>query len=204
MEDPQSLHKYAYVHGDPIQGIDPTGLRFSAGQTLAGISISTVVGGISTSAIFYAADRDPLYGLFVGLGGGFGLGKAFFLGKPGEFARVVGESALAAALVVVSEVLRDKIVGGVVANQNELIDYVAEGTEAFMWAAYLTSFGGVPTENPNLHNPASAAAANYAIFKKMESYLQLGLGLGALATNTGGAFDGCRNPGRHGCRAQLL
>jgi RHS repeat-associated protein len=24
--DPQSFHKYAYVHGDPIQGIDPTGM----------------------------------------------------------------------------------------------------------------------------------------------------------------------------------
>jgi RHS repeat-associated protein len=26
IQDPQSLHKYLYVHGDPIQGIDPTGL----------------------------------------------------------------------------------------------------------------------------------------------------------------------------------
>jgi len=26
MQDPQSLHKYLYVHGDPIQGVDPTGL----------------------------------------------------------------------------------------------------------------------------------------------------------------------------------
>ncbi|HBJ33987.1 MAG TPA: hypothetical protein DDZ51_04320 [Planctomycetaceae bacterium] len=25
MQDPQSLHKYAYVHGDPVQGVDPTG-----------------------------------------------------------------------------------------------------------------------------------------------------------------------------------
>ena len=24
-QDPQSFHKYGYVHGDPIQGIDPTG-----------------------------------------------------------------------------------------------------------------------------------------------------------------------------------
>ena len=26
MHDPQSLHKYLYVHGDPVNGIDPTGL----------------------------------------------------------------------------------------------------------------------------------------------------------------------------------
>ncbi|QDU42483.1 tRNA nuclease WapA precursor [Symmachiella dynata] len=26
MHDPQSLHKYAYTHGDPINGIDPTGM----------------------------------------------------------------------------------------------------------------------------------------------------------------------------------
>ncbi|GAB5402355.1 MAG: hypothetical protein Aurels2KO_05860 [Aureliella sp.] len=28
-QDPQSFHKYAYVHGDPIQGIDPTGEFFT-------------------------------------------------------------------------------------------------------------------------------------------------------------------------------
>ncbi len=30
LRDPQSLHKYAYVHGDPVQGVDPTGLFFLA------------------------------------------------------------------------------------------------------------------------------------------------------------------------------
>ncbi len=29
MQAPQSLHKYLYVHGDPIQGVDPTGREFS-------------------------------------------------------------------------------------------------------------------------------------------------------------------------------
>lgn len=29
-DDPQSLHKYLYVHGDPIQGTDPTGEFFTA------------------------------------------------------------------------------------------------------------------------------------------------------------------------------
>ena len=33
--DPQSFHKYGYVHNDPIQGIDPTGMFFSLGGFLA-------------------------------------------------------------------------------------------------------------------------------------------------------------------------
>lgn len=37
MQDPQSLHKYLYVHGDPIQGIDPTGL---AEFTIAGVTVN--------------------------------------------------------------------------------------------------------------------------------------------------------------------
>ncbi len=37
MQDPQSLHKYAYVHGDPLGSIDPTGL---AEFTVAGITVN--------------------------------------------------------------------------------------------------------------------------------------------------------------------
>jgi hypothetical protein len=37
MQDPQSLHKYLYVHGDPVNGIDPTG------EFLAGL-ISVTIG----------------------------------------------------------------------------------------------------------------------------------------------------------------
>jgi hypothetical protein len=49
MQDPQSLHKYLYVHGDPIQGLDPTGLSL-AGNVSLGIALS--VGIIGTSGAF--------------------------------------------------------------------------------------------------------------------------------------------------------
>jgi RHS repeat-associated protein len=41
MHDPQSLHKYLYVHGDPVQGVDPLGLF--AG--LVGLAVSVAIGG---------------------------------------------------------------------------------------------------------------------------------------------------------------
>ena len=37
-QDPQSFHKYAYVHGDPIQGIDPTGKFLGLGGVLSSIN----------------------------------------------------------------------------------------------------------------------------------------------------------------------
>lgn len=53
MRDPQSLHKRAYVHGDPIQNIDPTG-RFSLGGALI------AMGGLAiVYAIGYRAPRNP-------------------------------------------------------------------------------------------------------------------------------------------------
>ncbi len=38
MQDPQSLHKYAYVHGDPVSGVDPSGEFFM------GIAIGALLG----------------------------------------------------------------------------------------------------------------------------------------------------------------
>jgi hypothetical protein len=44
LQDPQSLHKYLYVHGDPIQGIDPTGLSPNvSASTLAAIGIAGIL-----------------------------------------------------------------------------------------------------------------------------------------------------------------
>ena len=40
MEAPQSLHKYAYVHGDPVSGKDPTGMFLAGSLASASIMLS--------------------------------------------------------------------------------------------------------------------------------------------------------------------
>jgi RHS repeat-associated protein len=50
MQDPQSLHKYAYVHGDPVNGVDPTGLSLLGG-TIGSIGIARA---IATVAVYGA------------------------------------------------------------------------------------------------------------------------------------------------------
>ena len=76
MQDPQSLHKYLYVHGDPIQGIDPTGWSL-LGSTVqvAGFSAAlTAIGGAAIVGIVsYNVARDANHlpdGIVVTLSGG--------------------------------------------------------------------------------------------------------------------------------------
>jgi RHS repeat-associated protein len=59
MQDPQSLHKYLYVHGDPVQGIDPTGTNLTGGQ-LAAIGVAAVLGGMALTIII-----PSIYGRFI-------------------------------------------------------------------------------------------------------------------------------------------
>ncbi|MEX0726126.1 MAG: hypothetical protein WD065_07645 [Planctomycetaceae bacterium] len=55
LNNPQSLHKRLYVHGDPINGIDPTGWEFSLGGSLTSNSIGGSLQGISGNAVMRAA-----------------------------------------------------------------------------------------------------------------------------------------------------
>ncbi|MFV1967988.1 MAG: RHS repeat domain-containing protein [Pirellulaceae bacterium] len=54
MQDPQSLHKYLYVHGDPVNAADPSGLR-SLGGMMSSIRISSALRGMNWSGVFSSA-----------------------------------------------------------------------------------------------------------------------------------------------------
>ncbi len=48
--DPQSIHKYAYVHGDPINGLDPSGL-VNLTSVLSAVAIISIVSNIALTVI---------------------------------------------------------------------------------------------------------------------------------------------------------
>ena len=51
--DPQSLHKYTYCHGDPVNHVDPSGLFLAI--ALSGTGIGSSLRGITIGGIFTAA-----------------------------------------------------------------------------------------------------------------------------------------------------
>ena len=96
---PQSLHKYAYVHGDPVNNWDPTGMFGIAGLA-AGVSISTNIRGLKNNSDFVVFDAfaNTFDGIVNGLSPeqviinfvereiqgfliGYGIGKAIRIGS---------------------------------------------------------------------------------------------------------------------------
>ncbi|MCS7338996.1 MAG: hypothetical protein NZ739_12315, partial [Verrucomicrobiae bacterium] len=69
--DPQSLHKYAYCHCDPVNGTDPSGCyEFNLVSTLKAASLSA---GLNIAVNFLAGERNPkkllVHGLIAGVAG---------------------------------------------------------------------------------------------------------------------------------------
>ncbi len=67
MRDPQSLHKYLYVYGDPVQGLDPSG-EMNVAVQIATIGIAA---GLGASLIARFAGYS--WGQSATIGGGVGL-----------------------------------------------------------------------------------------------------------------------------------
>ena len=66
LQDPQSLHKYTYVHGDPIHGIDPSGL-FSLGSINISMAIRSGLQAIGSAVYthgFFAAKTALWAGIY--------------------------------------------------------------------------------------------------------------------------------------------
>lgn len=61
-EDPQSLHKYAYAHCDPINGIDPSG-NFTILELLIVVSVSITIFSLAAPLLFKARRS---YGVYIG------------------------------------------------------------------------------------------------------------------------------------------
>jgi len=70
-QDPQSLHKYLYTHGDPVNGIDPTGLATLTGA-IAGITIGATLGSLALPILgtvyLSATGKVSFYNVFKQLG----------------------------------------------------------------------------------------------------------------------------------------
>ncbi|SFJ28094.1 RHS repeat-associated core domain-containing protein [Planctomicrobium piriforme] len=120
LNDPQSLHKYLYVHGDPITGIDPNGREFTVAGLVSGISIGAISGAIagaaiegtraaikqqSFQAIAYSTVTGALSGAFIGglVGGSvYGLAAGMSYLAPG----LAMSEAIGGAYIIVSAPLR--------------------------------------------------------------------------------------------------
>jgi RHS repeat-associated protein len=84
--DPFSFHKYGFVHGDPVMGIDPTGLM-TLSSSIAGISVGSILmAGVSGYVLagIYAANQfgfietpDEPTGFVEGMVPFWGSGKNF-------------------------------------------------------------------------------------------------------------------------------
>jgi len=97
-QDPQSLHKYLYVHCNPVNNIDPTG-KMTLSQVVVGIGIGITVAGLSSTITGVLMDNPLLrdIGLGVTVVGLTMVGGGFLLSIGGTVA-VIGAESVATSL----------------------------------------------------------------------------------------------------------
>ncbi|MEM7682297.1 MAG: RHS repeat-associated core domain-containing protein [Planctomycetota bacterium] len=124
--DPLSLNKYLYTHGNPVMGIDPTGL-FTLGDVTAALSISGMVGGFAAGAA--APNLNVAYSTILGAGAGAAVALAYAQGGR-QLTKTLVEGFASTAIAVSVNVLAD-LIDGDLRSRGE---YIGIGFEAFSWA----------------------------------------------------------------------
>jgi RHS repeat-associated protein len=96
LNDPQSLHKYLYAHGDPINGIDPSG-NMSVGTCMASIGIGMGIGAISGGIYGSLRYGFGTSGMWRSVGIGTVIGGLAGFGLSGLFSAYITKAGLVAA-----------------------------------------------------------------------------------------------------------
>ena len=152
MQDPQSLHKYAYVHGDPVQGIDPTGMFFgSLGSFFVstaiqvgvqGLVVTSVTGAIASATYGFYFQDNPVKGFFYGAELGLALSTAYSFGGGGASgARLLGETIAKATAAGFASVAIQYLSNLSNPNPPTAVQYQQTFFESFANSAWTQQFG---------------------------------------------------------------
>ncbi|MFN9435070.1 MAG: RHS repeat-associated core domain-containing protein, partial [Planctomycetota bacterium] len=163
--DPFSLNKYGFVHGDPVQGIDPTGLQLSVGGILGSIAIIGSWGAWSGYAN-YRANKSVGWGVVSGILGSSSMIAAKYTGK---FPQVAAEAAITGAVASVFKMVSDRYLRNVYTDNWTIAAYFTEG---FNWGATYAMWQIPRSHDENLASHAFG-----------QSYINaIGTGLAGMAT----------------------
>ena len=119
IRDPLSLHKYLYVHGDPIGGIDPSGRFFTAVGSLGVSTIQSIIRNPHVAASLAALDKASTFADAVKIVGALATGGpispgllAGFLVSVLPFGNILAKASIAGKkLVGVADELTDVLSG---------------------------------------------------------------------------------------------
>jgi hypothetical protein len=157
MQDPQSLHKYLYVHGDPVNSADPTG-EFSFGGLGIAMAIGGIVGGLSAAL----TGGNVWHGIAYGALGGAIAFVAFpiFAAMFGAGTSLVGFYAALAATGFTG----GSITGGLQSYLagNSALDVIFDALESGILGAAVSIFFGPFFSGKYVAKPGQVTTANFA------------------------------------------
>lgn len=155
-QDPQSFHKYGYVHGDPIQGIDLTGQFFGLAMGIGGLMMTAAFsGGLRSEAnkVYFQIFGDVSAEASQHFGGYWRTIQLFSLAGAGGFAGILGgrgmfqllksngmlpsiQRGLAKMMPFLAKRTTDFLERGVILASREVFERLSPGGKAAIREAY--------------------------------------------------------------------